>query len=165
MQRVMAIMAVLCGCAAATPLFTIDNPDIIAVPGGTAYWDFHLYNDGPADFLVVDSASFQQMTPVGMFNDIISTAFHMVGPQETWSGVFGSYTVSTGAVAPASSAGRMTILYDVLDGDFNTVSSGNSLDSVETASITVGTGPEPAPVGLMALGVGALLAFRRRLRA
>ncbi|MCL5745538.1 MAG: PEP-CTERM sorting domain-containing protein [Acidobacteria bacterium] len=167
MRRIVAILGLVLAASAsvlASPVLTITNPDIIAAPGGTASWNFSLTND--ADYLVVTTAGFEDLTPIGTFTDEISSDFNPVDPGDTWTGVFGSYAIDAGTALGASSSGRFMIFYDVY-GDPEDPSTGksfgNELWTSGSGSITASAVPEPASMALVITGIAGLL-FVKRLR-
>lgn len=162
----------------AGPILTL-NPvggALVALPGSAVGWGFTLTND--ADYLVVASADYIAVSPIGTFTDFISPQFEVVGPSSSWTQLFdpvaqtgvGKYAIAAGTPLGALSTGFIGLTYDLysvspndpnFDPDNDTISTGNQLHA--GASVQAAT-PEPSTVALSGTGLAlaAVLAGRRR---
>lgn len=170
----------------ATPMLTLDPPDINAGYGTPGGWGFSIYwqeEPGGADpWFFIDSVFFVEPTGSGTFHDLVSAEGHVIAPDTTWSRAFDSsnpnstawtglgwYEISDGVIPPLLLDGTIIVSYQAYDA--HPEEGGNMVDSgilVTPASVNVldpvsSEVPEPA-AGLLALAGLAMAACFRRLR-
>ena len=149
--------------------------------GQTVGWGFTLTNSGDV-FAVVTSADFcgavissPCSTALGTFTDFIAQSnFTAINAHGSVTAVFnpashtgvGSYTINPGALSGSSFLGQVVVTYDTFsDASLsNQISSDIRLSAPASVSVTVAT-PEPMSVGLVPLGILALLVVINRRHA
>ena len=164
-----ALTFILAGMLPAATMVATSPLDLSAMPGASIQWTVDVSND--ANYLVPTSFNYATFSPVGTFTDIFAFTFLVIGPNGV-APLIGPYDVDITATPGFVSTGQLVLTYDLYgvdpnDPSFNpdtdTISNGNML--ALDASVTVqdtGEIPEPATVGLMALGVLGLGFLHRR---
>jgi hypothetical protein len=168
--------------AQAAPVFTVIPFGGItgSGPGQTVGWGFTLIN--LSDFLVVTGSSFTPPSPLGTYEDYISTGPNLVvvGPAPESSTVtqFFNPTLRTGvgafhiiASAPIVTIhGTLTIDYALFsvspnDPNFNPDTDTVVADAILSQPVTVAVVPEPGSWLLLSAAVPVFLLLRRRRQA
>ncbi len=174
-KRLSLLLALLATSLAAGPVLSLSPAGgaLSGGPGETVAWTMTVTND--ENYLVVISADYFTLVPVGTFTDLFSPIFEVVGlgsyATPSHSGL-GLYTIDPSAPAGALSIGSIWVWYDLysvspLDPAFNPDTDGISYANMLEADASVSVVPEPSPglmlgAGLAALGLGRA-ARRRRL--
>ncbi len=164
----------LCSGMRADVIFTLipAGGAVTGAPGQTVGWGFTL--DNTTDYLVVTSADFVTVAPVGTFTDFISPAFLVIGPSPELSSVtqffsasaftgVGSYAIDATATVGGLSLGKIQLTYDLYSVSPNDpafdpttsgvlISSGNLLEADASVEVVAGTSAVPEPGSLVLLG-------------
>ncbi len=170
----------------AEPVLMLAPPGgaVSGFPGEVVGWGFTLINN--ADYMVVVGADYLTLTPVGAFTDFISLSFVVVGPAPyavpSWSQAFdriaqtgiGQYQIDPLAPGGALSMGQIQVTYDLFsvspndplfDPSLHGLSTGNTLDADASVYVVPLLVPEPATLGLLGVGLLALLGAVRHRKA
>jgi hypothetical protein len=187
-RLIVAVAAFTAVAAAGTVTFTLDpsNGSLEGAAGTSVGWGYTITDDdhgGSTTFVSIESFSFGDETPVGVFcpSDDSESCLPLIGVPSNeisehspltvpWvSDISGlQYDIGAGALVGALTQGVMTLTYDVYsDAEMNTEigfglqvyaqingNNGNAKVSVNAPAATV---PEPGAVTLFVLGAAGLL--------
>lgn len=158
------------------------NGSLSGSPGQTVGWGFTFaLAPGNINYYVLNQVEFcygAQVSPcpatplIGTFTDFAAAINGLIIHASPYSEAFsaslqqglGSYAINLGA-SPQALTGSLNVYYDVYNGDPNTgatqILANQKLSNPAQVTITSSV-PEPATSGLMAIGVGLVLAGCRR---
>ena len=185
MKHYCLLLSLSLGLATGAP-FTLTttpaNGSLAGAPGQTVGWGLTFtLAPGNANYYVLNQVEFcygAQVSPcpatplVGTFTDFAAAINGLIIHSSPYSEAFnaalqtglGSYAINMGA-APQVLTGSLNIYYDVYNGDpsagGNQILANQRLSNPAQVSITSSV-PEPATSGLMAIGVGLVLAGCKR---
>jgi hypothetical protein len=181
----MRTLTLLClTCAAVTaPLpaatITLDPPsgDISLLPGQPFGWGFTITNDNLLDTISFTGSVLVNETNPGFggYTDFIGpqggpSLEATLGPSEVWTEAFsdtnqtgiGEFLLAPGTPGGAQDSGSIRVEWDEWDGDPVTCNCSAAQFSEDVSfQVSASSVPEPASLGMAALG-GALLLFGRR---
>jgi len=177
---IVTVALLFCSSAPGAPTLTLSPPNITGAAGATVGWGFTLNND-TSDYLLVDASYFCQPAQdpqfttctqaQGTYSDLIAADLTIVGPNGSLSEAYGlasgvgSYTILPTALPGAVDSGTLFLTYMEFNGDPLTGGTQvtGDIEASATASVDVAAVvPEPAGLGLAAIGVLALIVRRRR---